>query len=235
MQRFYLDELNTINYKFRLKNKEIINQLLKVLRHKIWDKLILFDWKDLYDYIFEIKEISKKEIILDQISRVHKKTEIDFELNLFQAIPNKIDKIEFIIKNGTQIWISNFLFFRSSRSQKLRITQKKIERLNKIILESVEQSNRNIVPKLIIWDKINFANLKWENIFLHTQKKDSKTLKQIEIGDDKIVNIFVWPEGGFCDNEIDDFSKNSFSHIYLWERILRTELAWINSCFYIIQ
>jgi 16S rRNA U1498 N3-methylase RsmE len=57
----------------------------------------------LYDYIFEIKQIEKKEINLKQIDRIKKDSEIDFELNLFQAIPNKLDKIENIIKNGTQI------------------------------------------------------------------------------------------------------------------------------------
>jgi RsmE family RNA methyltransferase len=42
------------------------------------------------------------------------------------------------------------LFFKSERSQKLNVTDKKIERLNKIILEAVEQSERNIIPTLII-------------------------------------------------------------------------------------
>jgi 16S rRNA U1498 N3-methylase RsmE len=57
----------------------------------------------LYDYVFKIEKIEKKEIYFKQIDRIQKETEINFEINLFQSIPNKIDKIESIIKNGTQI------------------------------------------------------------------------------------------------------------------------------------
>jgi len=241
MNRFYLEDLETSNYNFTLKNKEIVDQLLKVLRSKLWDKVIFFDWEDLYDYVFEIKEIWKKEIIFEQVDRIKKDSEINFELNLFQALPNKLDKIESIIKNGTQIWITNFLFFKSERSQKLNITNKKTERLNKIILESVEQSERNIIPTLVVWDKIKFDNLEWINIFLHTKWENSIFLKDLDFksmeckGNKKIINLFVWPEWWFSDTEIDGFEKNQFKRVHLGDRILRTELAWISSCFFIIQ
>lgn len=235
MQRFFLEDLNTSNFNFKLKDKEIINQISKVLRSKIWDNIIFFDGIDLYDYIFEIKEITSKEISLEQVGRVNKESEISFEINLFQALPNKIDKIESIIKNWTQIWITNFLFFKSERSQKLNLTDKKIKRLNKIILESAEQSGRNIIPKLVIWEKINFENLKWLNIFFHTKWDNSKLLKEIDIKDKKIINLFIWPEWWFSDKEIEVFEKNKFEKAFLGNRILRTELAWISLSFYFIQ
>jgi hypothetical protein len=43
--------------------------------------------------------MSRKEVVLEQIGRIEKKSEINFELNLFQALPNKLDKIETTIKN----------------------------------------------------------------------------------------------------------------------------------------
>ncbi len=235
MQRFYLEDLNTTNFNFVLKDLDLIYQIWRVLRSKPWDRLILFDGKDLWDYIFEIKEIKKNEIILEQVNRIEKKSEINFELNLFQAIPNKMDKIEDIIKNWTQIWVSNFLFFRANRSQKLVISDKKIERLKKIIIEAVEQSNRNFIPWLVIWEKPNFVNLEWKNYFLHTKNNDSKLLKDIKINSWEIVNLFIGPEWGFDEDEIWKFWRNNFESLYLWERILRTELAWISSAFYLIQ
>jgi len=235
MQRFYLEDLNTTNFNFVLKNSDLVHQIWRVLRSKPWDKIILFDGKDLWDYIFEIKEIKKNEIILEQVNRIEKKSEINFELNLFQAIPNKMDKIEDIIKNGTQIWVSNFLFFRANRSQKLVISDKKIERLKKIIIEAVEQSNRNFIPWLVIWEKPNFVNLEWKNYFLHTKNSDSKLLKDIKINSWEIINLFIGPEWGFDEDEVWKFWRNNFESLYLWERILRTELAWISSAFYFIQ
>lgn len=235
MQRFFLENLNTSNYSFTLKDKDLVNQILKVLRSKVWDKFIFFDWVDLYDYVFEIKEILKKEIVFEQVDRIKKESEASFEINLFQALPNKIDKVESIIKNWTQIWVSNFLFFKTERSQKLKISEAKQKRLNKIILESCEQCGRNLIPNLIIWEKINFSNLEWKNIFLHTKNSNSENLKDISVKENEIVNIFIWPEWGFSESEVSEFENNNFIWVFLWDRILRTELAWISSAFYLIQ
>lgn len=235
MQRFFLENLETTNYKFEINDKELINQIVKVLRSKIWDKFIFFDWTDETDYICELKEICKKELKFEQVWNNKNNSEIKFELNLFQSLPNKLDKIESIIKNWTQIGISNFLFFKSERSQKLNLTDKKIDRLNKIALESSELSWRNIIPKVIIWDKLHFSNLEWKNYIFHTKNDDSILLKDIKINNSEIINLFIWPEWWFSEKEMLEFYNNDFGQIYLWNRILRTELAWITSAFWIIQ
>ena len=235
MQRFYLENLETTNFNFVLDNKELFKQIVKVLRWQVWDKFIFFNWEDFIDYIFEIKKIEKKEIYFEQVWRIEKQNQINFELNLFQALPNKLDKIEFIIKNWTQIWITNFLFFKAERSQKINITDKKIERLKKIILEASEQCWRNIIPTIIFWNKIDFNNLTWKNIFLHTKNENSKLLKEIKIEKNENINLFVWPEWGFSDDEIWKFEREKCERIFLWDNILRTELAWISTWFYLIQ
>jgi len=248
MQRFYLENLETTKFDFVLDDKDLVKQITKVLRWEIWDKFIFFNGEDFIDYIFEVKKIEKKEISFEQVGRIEKNKQIKLELNLFQAIPNKLDKIELIIKNWTQIWITNFLFFKSERSQKLNITDKKIERLKKIILESSELCGRNIVPNLIFWNKIDFNNLEWKNIFLHTksphsvspkgrEEKQNKTelLKDLRIEKNENINLFVWPEWGFSDDEVWKFEREKCERVFLWDNILRTELAWISASFYLIQ
>ena len=236
MQRIFIENLETVNFNFVLENKDLYKQIIKVLRSKPWDKFIFFNGEDFVDYIFEIKKIEKKEIFFEQVWRIEKQNQINFELNLFQAIPNKIDKIESIIKNETQIWISNFLFFKADRSQKINISEKKIERFKKIIIEASEQCGRNTIPGLIIWwDKINFNKLTWSKIFLHTKHENSKLLKEVKTKNNENINIFVWPEGGFSDNEVWKFEREKCERVFLWDNILRTELAWISSWFYLIQ
>jgi 16S rRNA U1498 N3-methylase RsmE len=72
---------------------------------------------------------------------------------------------------------------------------------------------------------------------MHTKGKieESKLLKDIDFTWEKIINLFVWPEGWFSDDEVWRFWKNNFERLFLWDRILRTELAWISSSFCIIQ
>jgi RsmE family RNA methyltransferase len=47
------------------------------------------------------------------------------------------------------------MFFKSDRSQKLLLSENKLTRLQKIIIEAVEQSGRSIVPELMITDDIS--------------------------------------------------------------------------------
>lgn len=236
MQRFYLSSLNTTNFTYVLTDEIMIHQLVKVLRVKIWEKIIFFDWEDMYDYIYEIKQINKKDIVLEQVWRENKDSEIKFELNLYQAIPNKMEKIEYIIQKWVEVWIKNFVFYRSSRSQKLVISDSKIDRLNKIIVEAVEQSNRNYVPELVILEKFDFSVLKNDqNIIFHTVSEDSKSLNNIEFEYNKNINLFVWPEWWFSDEDLKDFKRVFWQKVHLGNRILRTETTWIVTSFYIIQ
>lgn len=230
MQRFYIENLEK---NFFIEQKNLINQILKVLRARIWDKFIFFDWKLEKDFIYELKNIEKNKIFFEKIDEIEKKTEINFELNLFSALPNKIEKIEFIAQKATEIWVSNFYFWKSVRSQKIFLNENKIERIKKIIIEAVEQSWRNKIPNFQILEKINFENLAWKNIFFHTKNKNSKNLKGIDFCEK--INIFTWPEWGFDEKEIEIFEKNNFERFYLWDRILRTETSAISTSFFIIQ
>ena len=236
MQRFFFPDLKTTNYTMNLTDVDIFHQLVKVIRIQVWEKIIFFDWNDSYDYIFEIRQINKKDLVLEQIWRENKNSETNFELNLFQSIPNKMEKIEYILQKWVEIWIKNFVFYRSNRSQKLIISETKQERLNKIIIEAVEQSGRNYIPELVILDKFDILLLKDdENIFFHTQWEKSLLLKELVLDYSKNINLFVWPEWWFSDDEIINFNKINWKKVFLWNRILRTETTGIVWGFYIIQ
>lgn len=236
MQRFYFENLEQSDESLTIKNPELLNQLIKVLRVRIWDELSFFNGKENIDYIFEIIEIEKREIYLEKVWEEEKSSEIDFNLNIFWAIPNKIEKIEYILQKAVEVWVSNFYFFKSERSQKLNLSENKILRLRKIIIEAVEQSWRSIIPELIIEENINLEILENnENLFFHTNDEKSFLLKDIKIDYNKWVNLFIWPEWWFSQEEVELFEKLKFKKLNLWSRILRTETVWVVSAFYIIQ
>jgi len=238
MQRFYIPSFEK-QETFIIEDKDIFYQLVKVLRIIEWKKIIFFDWKTQKDYIYEIVEINKKTIKTKLLEEVEKNTELNFDLNLFQALPNKLEKIEYILQKWVEVWFKKFVFYRSERSQKLVISDKKEERLKKIIVEAVEQSGRNFVPELQILSKnLDKKNIEWKSLFLHTKNNNSQnlkdfidslsiegfsSLKKIE----ENINLFIWPEWWFSESEIKNFEEKKFARIYLWNRILRTETAWI--------
>lgn len=230
MQRFYKTDLSD---DFFINDKNFINQIVKVLRAKEWENFIFFDGKIQKDFIYKLEKIEKNKIFFTKIDEITKNSEINFDLNLFASLPNKIEKIEFIVQKATEIGVSNFYFWKSERSQKIFLNENKIERIKKIILEAVEQSGRNKIPEFKIFEKIDLEKIDWKNIFLHTKNENSKNLKDIDFSPK--INIFTWPEWWFSVEEIEFFEEKNWERIYLWDRILRTETAGIATSFFIIQ
>lgn len=235
MQRIYFPELNITDDYIVISDIEIVHQMTKVLRVRIWDEMSLFNGVIHTDIIFEVTEVWKREIKIQKISEQENNSEINFELSLYNAIPNKLEKIEYIIQKGTEIGFTRFCFFRTDRSQKLVISDNKKIRLEKIITEAAEQSGRAIIPEIIISDNFDMNELpSGKNIFFHTQNDNSQDLKSIEKTQWDIINLFVWPEGGWSENEVKILEQNT-SRIHLGNRILRTETTGIVTGFYIIQ
>lgn len=235
MQRIYLKNTDLSQKYIIIKDKEIIHQLTKVLRVRWWEHIALFNWEKAIDYIYEISEIWKKELALEKKSQLNNDSEIDFELSLFNGLPNKLEKIEYIIQKGTEIGFTQFIFFRTDRSQKLVISDNKLIRLEKIIIEAAEQSGRAIIPQINILDNFDINKLPdWKNIFFHTQNENSSDLNNISKQQWNKINLFVWPEWGWSNREV-EILEHSTSRIHLWNRILRTETTGIVTGFYIIH
>lgn len=234
MQRFYLPTSHLGNTELILQDEEIIYQLSKVLRSKTWDEVIFYDWEKNIDFTYKISVIEKRSIIFQFQKQIQKSSE-NLNLVLFQSLPNKIDKIEEIIQKWTEVWYSEFNFFRAERSQDLRLSPNKLERFEKIIKEASEQSGRNIIPKLIFLEKLDFEKISWEKLFFHTDVKKSQKLSELNIDTNQNINIFVWPEWWFSSRENEIFEKNNFKKVYLWNNILRTENAPVVVGFSILQ
>jgi 16S rRNA (uracil1498-N3)-methyltransferase len=197
---------------------------------------VFFNGQMEIDFIYKIITIEKREVYLEKQWEIKVDSEIDFDLNILWALPNKIDKIEYIIQKWVEVWVTWFYFFRAERSQKLILSENKLSRLNKIIIEAAEQSWRSRVPELIIEDNINIEDFKEnENILFHTKDDKSTSLKELKLDYNKWINLFVWPEWGFCSEEIDVFESLGFNKVHLWNRILRTETTGVVASFFIIQ
>lgn len=230
MQRFYRENLQE---EFFIDDKIFINQILKVLRWKLWEKYIFFDGKVQKDFIYKLSKIEKNKIFFKKETEISKNVEINFCLNVFCALPNKIEKIELICQKLTEIWVSKIIFFKAKRSQKIFLNDNKIDRIKKIIVEATEQSFRNFVPEFEILDNLDLQKINWQKIFFHTKNENAKLLKNMDFEEE--INIFVWPEWWFDELEVQNFEKNNFERVYFGDRILRMETSAITSAFYIVQ
>jgi len=236
MQRYYINHKKLWQENFiLLEDKDIIKQITIVLRNKIWEQIIFYNWENMIDYLYEIVGFEKKYIKLIFKEEISKNNEIDFEINLFHSIPNKIEKIEYIIQKSSEVWISKIYFFNSIRSKKINLSDNKKIRFYKIMLEAIEQSWRNKLVLIEFLDKMpKLKDIKWENIYFHTKSTNSKNIENIDYKKN-IYNLFIWAEWWWENKEIEEFEKNNFNSIYLWNRILRTETVSSIVGFYIIN
>lgn len=236
MQRFFFD-IPLWEKNLFIEDKNFFHQISHVLRSLISDELALFNW-DGHDYFYKISEISKKWVKLELSYKNINTKDPKIKINLYQALPNKYEKIEYIIQKWTEIWINSFIFFPSERSQKLVINDKKIERFRFIIQEALEQCWWCHFPEIGFVSKLNISKVEWDKLVCHTKLKiENWKLKneKLNIDWENAINIFVWPEWGFSEQEIKDMLDNWTNIINFWERILRTETVWIALGFYILQ
>ena len=208
---------------------ENANHIINVLRCKI-DEEIEISTGDGYDYICKIEEISKESLVVKIIDCFGNESEPNIKITLYQGLP-KADKMELIIQKCIELGIDEIVPINTDRSiVKLSGKEdKKIIRWNKIAESAAKQSRRGKIPKVTniinFDDAINKAKendfniIPYEKERVNTIKNITKNLNGTKIG------VFIGPEGGFSESEIENAIKNSILPITLGKRILRTETA----------
>ena len=140
--------------------------------------------------------------------------------------------MEMILQKLTEVGVDEIILVQTKRTVVKvddKKEDKKIERWERIIYEAAKQSKRGKIPKLrgVLSFKEALADMK-ENDFniAPYENEKTKTIKQAIKG--KYINnigIFVGPEGGFEDTEINAIEEIGGQSVSLGPRILRTETA----------
>lgn len=231
MDRFFTPK-NNINLEQNtcIIEGEDVKHISKVLRCKEKDKLEVCDM-DNNEYICEIKEINKDNILLDIIEKVNIKRESNLKVKLYQGMP-KGTKMELILQKLTEIGVDEIVLVQTKRSvTKIdnKKEDKKIERWERIIYEAAKQSKRGKIPTLTGVLTFNEAleDMKNNDLNLCPYENERTVVIKEAIKGKQINNIgiFVGPEGGFEEEEIEKIQNINGQVVSLGPRILRTETA----------
>lgn len=223
MQRIHLPDTDFSDM-LEISDTDLHHQLTRVLRSRVWDEVIFFGGKKQKDHLYEIVEIGKKNIELKKKKSIKKDSELLLNLHLYQAFPNKASKLEYIIQKCSEVGYSSMTFFRSEHSQRLELSESKEQRLKKISVEAIEQCGGNIIPEIRFCEDI--ADLRSGKNILSVvcdPSSEAKQLSKFSMKSYSDVQVFVWPEWGFSEEELLACNKRWFHRISLGERILRCE------------
>ena len=166
-----------------------------------------------------------KGIVEFNITKQIRHKEISKELWLAFS-PIKSSYFNFMIQKATELGITKFLPIIFDRTVVRKINK---ERIQKVIIEASEQSNRIDVPLIEDPQNLNsLLNKKMNFIFADLNSENNKLdLKKLT---NNPICIIVGPEGDFSEAERNQIlSLKTVQSIKINENILRTETAAISS------
>ena len=141
--------------------------------------------------------------------------------------PIKSNYFNFMIQKATELGVTKFLPVILERSIIRKINK---ERLEKIIIEATEQSNRIQIPKIEDPQSLNSFLNKYDVDLIFTDINSNNPKLNLKKLSKKPVCILVGPEGDFSESEREEIlSYKGVQAIKINDNILRSETAVISA------
>ena len=210
-----------------------VNHIKNVLRMKEDDEIRLSTGNGLL-YTAKISEFLPDRIVCKIVDCEGGKSELPAKIILFQGLPKK-DKMELIIQKAVELGVSEIVPVMMKRTivklEDAKKELKKLERWRTISLTAAKQSGRIIVPEVSEFITFNEAvkraeNLEYNLIPYENEKGMDRARELVKEAKGKnSIGIFIGPEGGISEEELELAVKMGAEPISLGNRILRTETA----------
>lgn len=233
MYKFFIKSEQKRDNKIQIVGTDV-NHIANVLRLKKDEKIQICDIDTSINYIAEIEEYNKEQIMCNIIEEIKSDVESNIKLDIYQGLP-KSDKMELIIQKTTEIGANSIIPVSMERCiVKLdgKDEKKKIERWQKIAEVAAKQSKRDRIPKIENVQTLKQISQKIEEydcfIVAYEEEKNIKLkqiLKQMPKRENLKVGVLIGPEGGIDEKEIKELEKYNVKIVTLGNRILRTETA----------
>jgi len=221
--RLFFPESLSLNFMSKL-DKSQSHYLTKVMRIKIGESFSLFNNNE--EWLAKINQISKDIVEFCVIEKLRQK-ESTKEIWLAFS-PIKSNYFNFMIQKATELGVTKFIPIIFDRTIVRKINK---ERIEKIIIEATEQSNRINVPLLEKPQNLkNFLNNNIKKIdLIFTDLNTTKKKLEINKLANKPLCAIIGPEGDFSEDERKQILNfEGVKPIKINENILRAETAIIS-------
>ena len=231
MQHFFADRSWVQGDKIRLEGSDV-NHMKNVLRMKEGEEVQVSDGTG-NAYLCQIEGYEGNQAVLKIREKTEKDTELPSKIWLFQGLP-KGDKMELIIQKAVELGAYSVVPVETKRCVvKLdeKKAAKKTARWQQIAESAAKQSKRMLIPevkKAMSWkEAIAFAKELDVLLIPYELAKGMKETREIlaAIEPGQSVGIFIGPEGGFEEEEVQAAMEAGAKPVTLGKRILRTETA----------
>ncbi|HEM3641001.1 TPA: 16S rRNA (uracil(1498)-N(3))-methyltransferase [Streptococcus suis] len=218
---------------FQIKDKDTAKHMFSVMRLQVDDQIVLVFDDGIKRLARVVDSQSQSVEILEELAD---NVELPVSVTIAMGFP-KGDKLEFVVQKATELGMAALWAFPADWSvvkwdgKKLA---KKAEKLEKIAQGAAEQSKRNRLPAVRLFEKkadflaqlVGFDQiiLAYEEAAKEGEQANLvKILSGLEIG--QSVLVIVGPEGGVSPEEVAAFEGAGAVKTGLGPRILRAETA----------
>ena len=231
MQQFFADPSRIQGNNIYIEGADV-NHMKNVLRMKPGED-VRVNYGQGKMYLCCVSAYEEERAVLDILKELDSDTELPSRIVLFQGLP-KGDKMEMIVQKAVELGAYSIVPFAAKRSV-VRLDEKKAAkkqaRWQAIAKGAAEQSGRSIIPEvksILTFAEALEASKELDVLLIPYEleegmKETARIIEAIRPG--QSVGIFIGPEGGFEEEEVELAKKAGASAVSLGKRILRTETA----------
>lgn len=236
MPQFLINSGNISEENIIINNKQDIKHIIEVLRCKIDDKIVFIDEQEIL-YQTKLQEFSKDFLKAHITSKEKSIRSLNTDITLIQSIL-KSSAQDLTIQKATELGVKTILPIVSKytvvKIENDKDNLKKVEKWNKIASESCKQCERSKAPEVFPIKTFQEALKTDFDIKIACVERTSDLslkdfLRKTKYTSTQKIAVFIGPEGGWSDSEIELFNKNNIAKVSLGNLILRAETATINA------
>lgn len=210
-----------------------VNHIKNVLRMRIGEEIAVSNGVDGKEYRCGITALEEDRILCELRFIKEDGVELPSKIYLFQGLP-KADKMELIIQKAVELGVHQVIPVAAKRCV-VKLDDKKAKaktaRWQGIAEAAAKQSKRGIIPQ--VTEVMDFreavqraADMDVKLIPYELAEGMEKTKEIIDnLQPGKSIAVFIGPEGGFEEPEIQMALEKGIQPVTLGRRILRTETA----------
>ena len=231
MHRFFIQHSQIQGKRLYVEGADV-NHIKNVLRMKPGDQVMVSDGEGM-QYLCALETFDTGRVWFEIVDTWEENRELSSKICLFQGLP-KSDKMELIIQKATELGVYEVVPVVTGRTV-VRLdekkAQKKTARWNAIAESAAKQSGRSRIPR--VREAMTFSEAlasagELDVLLIPYEKAEGMeaTRQVIEgIRPGQSVGIFIGPEGGFEEAEVEQAVALGAAPVTLGRRILRTETA----------
>lgn len=204
------------------------HHVINVMRAAVGDQVTLFDGSG-SEFQAQIQSLKKNAVDLLIVDQRSSNRELPSPLTVAVALP-KGDRQKWLVEKLVELGTSTLIPLVTERSVAQPVTQA-LSRLQRTVIEASKQCGRNqlmkIEPPQTVTECIALATDSSRRIFAHVQADpvessiDHHFSNLPELG----VVLAVGPEGGWTEEEVEQFREAQWQPASMGSRVLRIETA----------